>query len=310
MLPEKITDLSEYYLLEEYKKCMLKSRESNGFNLNIANLFISSLEKFFSSNQNLKNAELIKEMDGKFPIYSFKNEDGEDILLNEINSSVKAAIEWRNYYNVGSLESILNKMKITQNEKERFDLYDSLSNNDYIFKNENIKDLINDYRKGLKEGLVVDKNEIRPFVKYFRHYDDYELMQTENEKNLSLDEHYFKLNIQFLLLYLVEKSSEKNDTYYLVDNKENHTLTNDSKKERFYYLDLILYINKVNQPILSNDISLHDAVKNIISAIIGVYKNDEFYEEYYKKMIVEKDKRIIYDNINMNGNGSLQKKRI
>ena len=312
-LPEKITDLSEYSILNKISSYLQQGRKYKASNFYIANLFITSLERFFSEHDSLENAVLIKGGGYNLPLYYFKKENGKTINLNYINSMLKlnknfdGTMVFDEYY----INTCLNKLKLMKTASERYDYYDLMSDENYILRNENIRNLIKDYRNDLKEGFCFLENNPLKIVKYFRDYNNYEEMKIKNEQESFYYDHYFHLNMQLLLLFLIEKSQEKDCEYSILSNENNFTIIN-NKNEEVLHLDLTIYISKIENPFYSKEIPLFDAIKNILNSMVSLYKNKELYIDYCQSLIVEKEKEAIAKSITIDPENKLMlnKKRI
>ena len=312
-LPEKITDLSDYSILNKFSSYLEQGRKYKASRFYIANFFIASLERFFSKHDSLENAVLIKEGEDDLPLYSFKKENGETIHLNYINSMLKlnknfdGTMLFDEYY----INTCLNKLKLMKTANERYDYYDLMSDENYFLRNDNIKNLIKDYRNNLKEGFCFLENNPLNIVKYFRDYDNYEEMKIKNDQESFYYDHFFHLNMQLLLLFLIEKGQGKDVEYSIIDNENNYTIIN-NKNEKVLHLDLTIYISKIKNPFYSEEIPLFDAIKNILNSMVSYYKNEELYIDYCQSIIIEKEKEAITKSITIEAENKLMlnKKRI
>jgi len=308
-LPESIESLEQMEILEKYTEVMILQREYGFFAAYYPNLLLVGIESIFADENDLKGADLSKkEVDNK-SIYSLKQKNGEIIQLSGLNYAINKLDEIRFDYNKKTVEFLINQIIKLPEKSSRFELYKK-----NFSPRKLMLELIDDLEQGKNRGLVFDESKSVPVVKYCRSYNDYNSLLEYHSKLFNDKNLYFKLNMEFLLLYIIEKSRFDNFvcTLDLKDTDGSYYKLSNNHEQGFLKLHLMVFSDKIDPIIFSNnrDLSLLEQLNKIIDA--NIQTDDETcFKDYCRRMMVERERVKIIESLDSSLlHQKLAKKRI
>lgn len=308
-LPKSIENLEQIEILEKYTEVMILQREYSFFSAYYPNLLLVGIESIFEDKNDLKGLSLSKnEIAGK-SVYFLKKKNGDIVNLNDFNHAINKLDKIRFDYNKKTVECIINQIINLPEKSLRFDLYKKLFSSRKV-----ILELIGDLEQGKTQGLVFDESKSVPVVKYCRSYNDYNSLLEYHSKLFNEKNAYFKLNMEFLLLYVIEKSRLNNVTCTLDFENTDGSYCNlsNSHEPGFVKLHLMVFSDKINLVVFAKNsgLSLLEQLNKIIDA--NLQTDDEaYFKDYCHRMIVEREKVKIIESLdNSLLHQKLAKKRI
>jgi len=294
-LPQSIENLEQIEILEKYTEVMILQREYSFFSAYYPNLLLVGIESIFEDENDLKDARLSKKEVDKKSIYSLKNKNGEIVNLDGLNYALNKLDEIRFDYNKKAIEFLINQIINLPEKSSRFELYKKNFSSRKL-----ILELIDDLEQGKNQGLVFDESKSVPVVKYCRSYNDYNSLLEYHSKLFNDKNAYFKLNMEFLLLYVIEKN-RFNNIICTLDLKGTdgsyYKLSNDHEPG-FLKLHLMIFSDKINPIIFSKNsgLSLLEQLDKIIDANIEI-DDTGYLKDYCHRMIVKREKLKILESL-------------
>lgn len=308
-LPKSIENLEQIEILEKYTEVMILQREYSFFSAYYPNLLLVGVESIFEDKNDLKGLSLSKKEIAEKSVYFLEKKNGEIIQLSGLNYAINKLDEIRFDYNKKTVECIINQIINLPEKSLRFDLYKKLFSSRKV-----ILELIGDLEQGKTQGLVFDESKSVPVVKYCRSYNDYNSLLEYHSKLFNEKNAYFKLNMEFLLLYVIEKSRLNNVTCTLDFENTDGSYCNlsNSHEPGFVKLHLMVFSDKINLVVFAKNsgLSLLEQLNKIIDA--NLQTDDEaYFKDYCHRMIVEREKVKIIESLdNSLLHQKLAKKRI
>lgn len=308
-LPKSIENLEQIEILEKYTEVMILQREYSLFSAYYPNLLLVGIESIFEGENDLKGISLSKNELAEKSFYFLEKKNGDIVNLNDFNHAINKLDKIGFDYNKKAVEFLINQIINLPEKSSRFELYKKLFSSRKV-----ILELIGDLEQGKTQGLVFDESKNVPIVKYCRSYNDYNSLLEYHSKLFNDKNAYFKLNMEFLLLYVIEKSRFNNITCTLdlKDTDGSYYKLSNNHELGFVKLHLMIFSDKINPIIFSknNELPLLEQLNKIIDA--NIQTDDEAYlKDYCHRMIVERERVKIIESLDSSLlHQKLAKKRI